>query len=154
VQLVVFSDFQCAHCARLAPVLRRVREEFPREVRVAYRYFPLEANPRAVPAAVAAQCAAEQGRFWEYHDKLFAEGGDLSDTRLVALADATSLNREKFSACVTAGAARKIVEASHADAVKLGLEGAPALFLDGTMIGGYVAPDDLVRMIRQRLDRK
>ena len=151
VQLVVFSDFQCDYCARLAAVLRQIREEFPREVLVAYRSFPLEAKPRSVPAAVAAECAAEQGAFWPYHDALFTNGGDLSDARLRAVAAEIGLDAEKFQACLASDKARRTVEASAADAVNLGLEGTPALFLNGTMIGGFVEHDALVRRIRQIL---
>lgn len=151
VQLVVFSDFQCQFCAQLAPVLARVRTEFPREVLVAYRYFPLEAHPRALPAAIAAECAAEQDSFWKYHDKLYAEGGDLSDARLLALAAELGLDEGKFRACLSFPRARQVVEASHRDAVHAGLEGAPALFLDGTRIGGVVTYEQLAPLLSERV---
>lgn len=151
VQLVVFSDFQCAFCSRLAPVLQQVRKDFPRDVLVAFRYFPLEPHPRAYPAAIAAQCAAEQGAFWQYHDKLFAEGGDLSDAKLLSFAAALGLDQKRFQECRSSDMPRKIVEASHKDAVECGLEGAPALFLDGTLIGGGVDYKTLARKIRERL---
>ncbi len=151
VQLVVFSDFQCEFCSRLAPVLQRVREDFPRDVLVGYRYFPLETHPRSYPAAIAAQCAAEQGAFWQYHDKLFAEGGDLGDAKLLSIATALGLDQKRFQECRNSDMPRKIVEASHKDAVECGLEGAPALFLDGRLIGGVVDYKILARKIRERL---
>lgn len=154
VQLVVFSDFQCEYCARLAPVLKKIREEFPKEVLVAWRPFPLESKPRAWPAAVAAECAAEQGAFWEYHDKLFTDGGDLSDDRLAALATGLGMDVEKFAWCRQSAEVRKKIQANYDDAVSLGIEGAPALFLNGTMIGGHVEHDALVRRIRQILDKR
>ncbi len=154
VQLVVFSDFQCEYCARLAPVLQKIREEFPQDVLVAWRPFPLESKPRAWPAAVAAECAAEQGAFWEYHDRLFTDGGDLSDERLAVLATGLGLDVEKFARCRSSDEVRKKVQASFDDAVSLGIEGAPTLFFNGTMIGGYVEHDALVRRIRQALEKR
>jgi protein-disulfide isomerase len=151
VRLVVFSDFQCQFCAQLAPVLKRVREEFPNDVLVAYRYFPLESHPRAIPAAIAAECAAEQGAFWDYHDRLFAEGGDLSDARLLALAASLQLDEGKFRECLNSGRAKGVIEASYADAVKSGLEGAPALFLDGNRIGGVVSYEALAPQLAERI---
>jgi len=76
VQIVVYSDFQCVFAANWCRSCNS-QAEFPNEVTIVYRHFPLTAHPRAFPAAVAAECAAEQGFFWEYHDKLFVEGGDL-----------------------------------------------------------------------------
>jgi protein-disulfide isomerase len=151
VQLVVFSDFQCQFCAQLAPVLGRVREEFPNDVLVAYRYFPLETHSRAIPAAIAAECAAEQGAFWDYHDRLFAEGGDLSDARLLSLATSLQLDEGKFRECLNSERAKRAVDASYQDAVKSGLAGAPSLFLNGDQIGGVVTYDALAPQLRERI---
>ena len=150
VQLVVFSDFQCHFCAELASVLKRARSEFPNDVMVAYRYFPIEEHERAMPAAVAAECAAEQGAFWEYHDKLYA-GGDLSDSALASIAGALGLDQGRFAECRSSGRARAVVEASRADAVANGLEGTPALFLNGKMIGGMVDYAGLAARIKEEL---
>lgn len=152
VRLVVFSDFQCPICARLAPVLKRIREEFPSDVMIAYRYFPVEDHERAFPAAVAAECAAQQGAFWEYHDRLFAGGGDLSDARFLLIAESLGLDQVQFQTCLSSGEARKRVEASYADAVKHGLPGVPLIFLNGVMVRGPVDDHDrLVKLIRDRL---
>jgi protein-disulfide isomerase len=151
VRLVVFSDFQCQFCAQLAPVLKRVREEFPNDVLVAYRYFPLESHARAIPAAIAAECAAEQGAFWDYHDRIFAEGGDLSDARLLALATSMGLDKQKFRECLDSGRGKNVVEASYRDAIESGLEGAPALFLDGRRIDGALAYETLAPQITERI---
>ena len=151
VQLVVFSDFECHFCRELSAVLKRVRADFPNDVMLGYRYFPVESHPRAVPAAIAAECAAEQGAFWEYHDKLYAEGGDLSEGRLAALAGELKLEAAKFSECEQSGRARGVVESSRADAIESGLAGAPALFLNGKMIGGMIAYEPLAARIKEEL---
>ena len=151
VQIVVFSDFQCQFCQELSVVLKRVRTEIPNDVMLAYRYFPIESHPRAFAAASAAECGAEQDAFWEYHDKLYAEGGDMSDARLRAIAGELKLDQAKFQECLASGRARGVVEKSRADAVAIGLEGAPALFLNGKMIGGMIDYKDLESRIRDAL---
>ena len=151
VQLVVFSDFQCHFCRELSAVLQRVRADFPDDVMLAYRYFPVESHPRAVPAAIAAECAAEQGAFWEYHDRLYANGGDMSDARLLALAGELKLDSGKFAECRNSERARGVVEASRANAIQSGLEGAPALFLNGKVIGGMIAYEQLAARIKEEL---
>jgi protein-disulfide isomerase/uncharacterized membrane protein len=143
IQLVVFSDFQCRFCSDLAGVLKRIRAEFPEKVLVAYRYFPIEAHDRAMAAAIAAECAAEQGKFWEYHDGLFAEHGDLSDSTLSSLAKAVGLDPERFGQCQNSAHARQVVETSRQEAVAFGLEGAPIIALNGRIIGGTVAYEKL-----------
>ena len=151
VQLVVFSDFQCDFCRKLSPVLKRVRADFPNDVMLAYRYFPVESHPRAVPAAIAAECAAEQGLFWEYHDRLYAANGDLSDSHLSAIANEVGLDQTKFLECRASGRARSAVESSRGDAIASGLEGAPALFLNGKMIGGMIDYEALAARIKKEL---
>ena len=150
VQLVVFSDFQCPFCRDLASVLKRVRTEFPNDVMVAYRYFPIEEHERALPAAVAAECASEQGAFWEYHDRLYA-GADFSDAALVSIAGALGLDQARFLECRNSGRARAVVEASRADAVASGLAGAPSLFLNGKLIGGMIDYEHLAARIKEGL---
>lgn len=150
VQLVVFSDFQCHFCRELAAVLKRARAEFPNDVLVAYRYFPIEEHDRALPAAIAAECAAEQGAFWEYHDKLYA-GDDLGDAALTAITVALGLNEGRFAECRNSGRARAVVEASRSDAAASGLEGAPALFLNGRRIGGMIDYERLAARIKEAL---
>jgi predicted DsbA family dithiol-disulfide isomerase len=152
VQIIVFSDFECHFCAELATVLKRIRAEFPDKVLVGYRYFPIESHARAVPAAIAAECAAEQGKFWEYHDKLFAERGDLSDAVLLNAALAIGLDRDQFVRCQSAGLAREVVENSRKEAEELGLEGAPTIALNGRVIGGMVSYEKLVAEVRKALN--
>jgi len=152
VQLVVFSDFECRHCAELAVVLKQVRSDFRDDVMVAYRYFPIEGHARAFPAAVAAECAAEQGAFWEYHDKLYEQAGDLSDASLVSTAGALGLDRARFVECQKSTRARAVVEASRVDADANGLEGVPVLFLNGKRIGGMLDYDHLSQRIRAVLN--
>lgn len=151
-QLVVFSDYQCSFCRQLAPLLHRIRTEFPEKVMVAFRDYPLENHPRAFPAAVAAHCAGEQGAFWPYHDRLFAEGGDLSEAVFLKLADSLNLDRGKFVECLKSDRASKLVRASQAEAIANGLEGVPAVFLNGRRVEGGLSHENLVRQVREVIE--
>jgi len=151
LQLVVYSDFQCGYCRQLVPVLQQVRGKFPQEVTIVYRHFPLAIHPRAFPAAVAAECAAEQGHFWEYHDRLFAEGGDLGDARLLDLAASLGLDQERFQACLHSDPPRQAVEANLREASELGLPGSPSVFLNGRRLAGPPTFENLARRIKEAL---
>jgi predicted DsbA family dithiol-disulfide isomerase len=151
VQIIVFSDFQCGFCRQLAPVLQKVEGEFSQQVAIVYRHFPLAGHSRAFPAAVAAECAAEQGAFWPYHDQLFAEGGNLDDARLLELASSLGLDRQRFNACLRSDGPRQMVEANLREATELGLPGAPSLFLNGRLIEGPLTYENLTKRIRESL---
>ena len=84
VQLVVYSDYQCPYCARVEPALEQIKKTYGERVRIVFRDYPLTAiHPRAVDAAKAAHCANEQGRFWDYHRRLFAEQNRMADSDLL-----------------------------------------------------------------------
>jgi protein-disulfide isomerase len=151
VQLVVFSDYTCGYCIELAEVLRRIRNKFP-QILIVHRDFPLSDSGPAFVAAVAGKCAAEQGAFWEYHDRLFNEKGVLPKAKLLSIAGSMGLDQPRFAACLQSERMIGAVRASAEDAVKTGVPGTPALFLNGTMVGGMVDFETLQRKIRVELD--
>lgn len=153
VQILVYSDFQCSFCRQLTTVLHRIRAEFPNEAAIVYRHFPLAGHPRAFPAAVASECAAEQGAFWEYHDKLFSEGGELDDARLIELAASLKLDQPRFTACLQSAAPKRIVEANLQEAMELDLPGAPSLFINGRRLEGMPTYENVVKRIKEQLAR-
>jgi len=152
VQLVVFSDYQCSFCRELAPVLQRVRSEFADRVTVAFRDFPLDSHPQAFKAAVAAHCAGEQGKYWVYHDHLFREGGEFSESRLIAIAENVGLDRDQFVTCLKSNRAIAAVRRSQEDAVAIGLVGAPSVFLNGRQLQGKLSYERLAALIRDALE--
>jgi predicted DsbA family dithiol-disulfide isomerase len=151
VQIVVYSDFQCPFCRQLAPVLERLHDRFPKETMIVYRHYPLDAHPRAFPAAVASECAAEQGKFWEYHDKLFADDGDLGDAALLETAKSLGLDAERFRKCLGTEPPRKAVEANLREAHALGLPGAPIVFLNGRRFEGQPTSGNLAKRVEELL---
>lgn len=136
VVLIEFSDFECPFCGRFSKeVLPAIKAKYVDTglVQLAFRHFPLDAiHPRAVAAAIAAVCAQEQGKFWEFHDLLFEDVKRLSDEDITAYAGAVSLNMETFTTCLSNdGEASKRVSADRTQANSLSLRGTPA-FLVGT----------------------
>jgi protein-disulfide isomerase len=136
VTIVEFSDFQCPFCANAQAVLRQVLDTYPGDVKLVYRHFPLERHSQAKLAAEAAECAAQQGKFWEYHDRIFASAPELSEARLRAIAEALGLNLQAFSTCLETGASRARITADLADGRRAGVTATPTFFINGRMVEG------------------
>ena len=135
VGLVVYSDFQCPFCGKFArETLPILDEQYvrPGKVLVAFRQFPLPKHPFAVKAAEAADCAGRQGKFWSYHDRLFANPQSLDLAGLHEHARQVQLDTRQFAACL-AGQASVMVQADMASGSALQVAGTPA-FLAGTML--------------------
>lgn len=150
IRLVVFSDFQCPYCAELAQTLRQVQERFLFQVSVAFRHYPLPDHDLAAPAAQAAECAAEQGKFWMFHDRMMKENGQIEAAWERYAAEA-GLDVERFRQCMASGESAGRVQRSLRQAQALGLRGVPALYLNGRRIGGLVELDELTQLIRTEL---
>ncbi len=151
VTIVEFSDFQCPFCAKAQAVLEQILEAYPNQVKLVYRYFPLERNPQAKLAAEAAECAAQQGRFWDYHDQAFANASQLSPARLQALAEALHLDVQAFSTCLDAGKTRARVAQDLADAREAGVTATPTFFINGRMVEGAPPFATFEKIIDQQL---
>jgi len=155
VEIVEFSDFQCPFCGRVAPTLNRVRETFGDQVKFVFRDFPLTSiHPQAHQAAEAAECASEQGKFWEYHDVLFANQRALGTSDLKRHATTIGLDAEAFAGCLDSGRTRPRVEADLAAAQALGLQATPAFFINGRFLSGAQPFEAFERIIREELARK
>ncbi len=131
-----YSDFECPACKALFDrALAQIKARYVEtgKARFEYRHFPLsEIHQQAVPAAEASECAADQGKFWAYHDALFTRGVG----NYVALAKATGLDVAAFAECVAARAHQDVVEAHRAEADRLGLRGTPSVF-----VGPFLLPN-------------
>lgn len=136
VQIVTYSEFQCPYCARVGPTVDQILEHYGDRVRVVFRDFPLPMHPQARPAAEAAQCAHEQGKFWAYHDKLFANQRALDNDALKRYAGEVDLNVERFNQCFDSGKYKDAVTRDHEEGMRLGVQGTPAFFVNGRFVSG------------------
>jgi protein-disulfide isomerase len=134
--VVVFSDFECPFCARFETTLDQIRGSFGDDVRVVWKHLPLPFHERALPAALAAEAARDQGRFWEMHDQLFAHREALGEAELEARARALGLDLERFRASLAAPATRARIEADLRLADSLGVHGTPSSFVNGRLLVG------------------
>lgn len=136
VEMVEFSDFECPFCRQLEPVITRLREKYGDRLRLVWRDFPLPMHSHARSAAEAARCAADQGRFWEYHDVLFANQQALASADLIRYAAATRLDATAFATCLDAGAHRSAIAADLEEGARQGVQATPTVFINGRAIVG------------------
>ena len=92
IEVIEFSDFQCPFCARVYPTVKRIEEEYGENVRIVFKHLPLRIHSKAQDAHAAAEAAHRQGKFWEMHDKIFGNRGQLSDARYLTYAGELGLD--------------------------------------------------------------
>ena len=152
VTIVEFSDYQCPYCLRAEQVLGELLDEFPEKVRLVFKDFPLRFHGGAEPAAVAARCAGESGRYWEYHDMLFVAQGDFARADLITYAVRLGLPREPFIACLDGGRYRAAVQADVREGRAAGVTGTPTFFVNGRRMAGVQSLDAFREAVRDALD--
>jgi protein-disulfide isomerase len=151
VTIIEFSDFQCPWCASVQPTLEKVLATWGDDVRVVYKHLPLPSHDRAVPAALAAECAREQGRFWEMHDLLYERQPAFSDAQLREYAVELGLDAGRFDACMDEEAPRRRIEADAKLAERFGVEGTPGFFVNGRLVEGALPFEDFRLVIEEAL---
>jgi protein-disulfide isomerase len=150
VLIVEFADYECPYCQQIHPELKKLEEEFTGKVALAYKDFPLPMHPRAEKAAEAARCAAEQGKFWEFHDALF-DDHQMELAQLKEHARTLKLDAASFDQCLDAGEQAAAVRKDFAQAQRLGLTGTPAFFVNGHFLSGAVSYGTLREVVQQQL---
>jgi protein-disulfide isomerase len=160
VTIVEFSDFQCPYCARAGAIVKQIQQRYPTQVYFVYRHLPLERiHPHARGAAEASACADAQGRFWDYHDKLFANQRALAPADLQRYATELELDTAAFEQCVKERKFQAQVDrdlAAAAEAAggtgKAGL-GTPSFFVNGILLSGAKPIEEFYRVIDAELAR-
>jgi protein-disulfide isomerase/copper chaperone CopZ len=137
ITLVEFSDFECPFCGRHFPTLNKILSDYKGKVRLVYKHFPLSFHPNAQKAAEASECASEQGKFWEYHDKLFEnQTSGYSLEKFKQWARDLGLNVTKFNDCLDSGKYAQKVQADYQEGLQKGVNGTPATFVNGQLVSG------------------
>ena len=154
VTVVEFSDFQCPFCQRVSPTLKQLRSTYGDKIRIVWKDFPLTAiHPEAFKAAEAGNCAREQGKFWEYHDRLFANQQALQPEALKTHAVAAGLDATKFNACLDSGRYGSRVQEHVTAGTQLGINSTPAVFINGRAITGAQPYEVFASVIDDELER-
>lgn len=148
VTIIEYSDFQCPACASVAPMLQQLAAAYPNDVRLVYRHFPLVSiHPNAQKAAEAAEAAGAQGKFWEYHDTLFANQADFASAdaaaareSFIGYAQDLGLDVEKFTAELDGGVYLAQVDSAREEAMALSMPGTPSIIFNGQLLTGEQIP--------------
>ena len=154
IEMIEFSDFQCPYCEGAFPTVKQVLNTYGDRIRFTYRHYPLPIHPRARPAAEAAQCAAEQGKFWQFHDKLFGDQSRLGDDDFKQDAAQLGLDAAQFNACVDSHKYKAEIDADIHAGDEAGVSGTPAFYINGRMLSGAQPFEAFKRIIDEELAAK
>ena len=138
VTIIEFGDYQCPFCKRnYDQVFRKIESDYINKgkVRYVFRNFPLPFHDKAMPAAIAANCAGKQGKYWEFHDLLYKDQQNLNIATIPDLAKQLGLNEAKLKECIKDGSEKSEIEKDIADARKYGVSGTPTFFIGKTEKG-------------------
>jgi protein-disulfide isomerase len=153
VEIIEFSDFECPYCRQLEPILKQLRARYGEQLRLIWKDFPLPIHSQARAAAEAARCAAEQGRFWQFHDLLFSDQQALDRDGLKRHAITAQLDAESFEMCIDGGSHRSDIAADLEEGSRLGVEATPTVFINGRILIGVKPLEQYERMIDEELSR-
>lgn len=154
VTIVKFEDFQCPFCKQVQPTFHELLSRYNDKVRLVHKDLPLESlHPQARQAAEAARCAYEQGKFWEYHDKLYANSPKASADDLKSYAKDVGLNVDSFDHCLASGKYKAVVQQDLNEGAQLGLTGTPTFFINGREISGNQPLETFEAIIDEELTR-
>jgi protein-disulfide isomerase len=151
--LVEYGDYECPHCGRAYPIVKRVQKHFGKKLRFVFRNFPLaEMHPHAESAAESAEFAGAHGKFWEMHDALFENQGQLSGALYLKLAQQVGLSPLDLRAAVEQREYLPKVKADFTGGVRSGVNGTPTFFINGKRHDASFEYDDLVEAIESSLE--
>ena len=147
VTVVEFSDFECPYCKQFNATLEQVKTNYADQLRVVFMQFPLSIHPAAAKAAEASLCAAEQDKFWQAHDLYFAEQGSNGVAELHEKAGRLGMDTAAFSACLDSDRYADRVTAETAAGVAAGVNGTPAVYVNGRPLPSGAIPYEMVAEI-------
>ena len=136
VTIVEFTDFQCPYCKASEATLKQLRDKYGDKIRLVHMDFPLPFHAHSLDAAKAARCANDQGKFWQFHDSLFANQSKMAPADLKATAKTLGMNSTQFDACFDKAKYDSEIKADQAAGEKVGVDGTPAFFIDGRPLTG------------------
>ncbi len=154
ITIVEFADFSCPFSRASSVIMRALAAAYPNRFSFMYRDFPLtEIHPFAKKASEAALCAADQGKFWEYHDKLYQNQGTIDDASFEQFATQLNLDTARFHDCFAGHIYAKHVEQDYEDGFAAGVRGTPTFFINGNRIPGSI-PQNVLEKVIVSFDQK
>jgi protein-disulfide isomerase len=153
VSIVEFSDFQCPFCSRVGPTLEKIQEVYGSNVRIVWKHLPLEIHRDAPAAHLAAVAAQQQGRFWEFHDKLFANQQSLDVETFKQHARDLGMDLARFEQDFLNPESQQPIDADTAEAASLGVTSTPGFFINGRYLKGARPFSSFKQMIDEELKK-
>lgn len=151
VTIIEFSDFKCPYCKAENDVVKQVLSAYPDKVRLVFKHLPLPIHPESQFAAEAAECAGDQGKFWEMADALFAKQDKLDKDSIAKYARDLKLDAKKFKDCVDSGKFKSKIENDGKTAAEFGITGTPAFFVGDEFLGGALPFEQFKEIIDAKL---
>ncbi len=153
VTIIMFVDFECPYCRETYSDFKNISEKYSSVLRIVFKHLPLvDIHPNSAEAALAAACAQEQGKFWPFYDHLFIDRS-LSEIGIKQIAEAISLDMDKFNNCWGLNKYQTQVEQDMQDAVSLGVRGTPTYFVNGLKVEGVPTLVEWDKIILQFLNK-
>jgi protein-disulfide isomerase len=153
VTIVEFSDFQCPYCRQAQSTLKQLMAAYEGKIKLVFRDFPLRnIHPQAQKAAEAAQCAAEQQKFWPYHDRLFASTSLQMDD-LKKFAQELELNMEQFTSCLDSSKSAAGIDADMQAGQQAGVNATPTFFVNGYPLSGAASYERFKELVDTALEQ-
>lgn len=153
ITLVEFADYECPHCKRFQPVLRQILDEFPNDVKLYFKHYPLPQHTNARLAAEGAVAAQKQGKFWQYQDKLWEHQDDLGPAEIEKVAKESGLDLGKFRKDIASDPVKAKVTKDHDEGANIGLQATPTLYIDGREYTDGRDADSLREWIKDELGK-
>jgi protein-disulfide isomerase len=152
ITIIEFGEFQCPYCGRAQESIDRLMAEYEGQIQFVYRDFPLGFHDRAIPAAIAANCAEPQGKYWEMHRMMMAAQHDLSEPTITGYATQLELDMDAWTTCRNDPAQAAEVQADMAAGTALGVTGTPAFFVNGVFLAGAMPYETFKQIIDGELE--
>lgn len=148
IVITEYGDYQCPYCGAAYPVLKEIMKKYGNQIQFVFRNFPLsEMHQYARPAAIAAEAATLQGKFWEMHDAIYENQQYLNESFLFELAEKIGLNRSKFIHDIKNAELEEKIDSDFESGVLSGVNGTPSLFVNGRKFNG--GPEDLLQLMSE-----
>lgn len=154
ITVIEFTEYQCPFCKRARPTIQKILDTYKDQVHYVLRDFPLSFHKQAKGAANAAQCAGDQGKYWEYSDELWKTQGKHTEETLNKIATDIKLNMDKFKKCTSSKKYYAEIDKDQNDGIAAGVTGTPAYFINGLFLSGAQPFQSFKKLIDEELARK
>ncbi|MDD4477227.1 MAG: thioredoxin domain-containing protein [Patescibacteria group bacterium] len=152
INIIIFSDYECAYCQKVENILKSMAADYQDKVRIIRKDYPEnKITSFSWRASLAARCAAEQGRFWDYHDQLFVNNSSLDPDLFLNLADELNLDKSAFEKCLQDKNISQLVSDNIVEAQALDIVGVPFIYINDREIMGEINSNELKKMIESEL---